>query len=216
MQIHRIRTPKPPIRPKREKGNVGFPTGTLTLGPPEPPSGPPDLYANLLGFGTPGPQKPRVLPSGSKSILPAASGRPPGDPRRLLEAPRAPPPARGAIRPRKHGTSASQGGRKHVFYGPRANPGRNRTEKTRHFARPGRKGTPKYHVNIGACHRRQPYRTQTEHLEKKSSTASRHLAGSMPESSIVLSFSRCPVQTLVFLSFLNPLQGGGTARPFIW
>ena len=138
MQIHRIRTPKAPLRPKREKGNVGFPTGTLTLDPPEPPSGPPDLYANLLCFGAPGPQKPRILISGSKSILPAASGRPPGDPRRLLEAPRAPPPARVAIGPRKHITSASQGGRKHVFYGPRANPGRNRTEKTRHFARPGR------------------------------------------------------------------------------
>merc|ERR1711960_88157 len=66
------------------------------------------------------------------------SQQPPDDPRRLLEAPRAPPPARGAIRPRKHGTSASQGGRKRVFYGTRANPGRNRTDKTRHFARPGR------------------------------------------------------------------------------
>merc|ERR1711960_62140 len=66
------------------------------------------------------------------------SQQPPDDPRRLLEVPRAPPPARGAIRPRKHGTSASQGGRKRVFYGTRANPGRNRTEKTRHFARPGR------------------------------------------------------------------------------
>ena len=50
----------------------------------------------------------------------------------------APEQTRVAIRPRKHGTSASQGGRKHVFYGTRANPGRNRTEKTRHFARPGR------------------------------------------------------------------------------
>ena len=58
-------------------------------------------------------------------------------PGRLLEVHRAPPPARVALRPRKRGTSASQGGRKHVFYGPRANPGRNPTEKTRHFGLPG-------------------------------------------------------------------------------
>ena len=93
MQIQRIRTPKPPLRPrpKREKGNVDSPTATLTSGPPEPPSGPPDLYANLLRFGAPGPQKPRILPAGSKATLPAASGRPPATPGASWRPPGHPP-----------------------------------------------------------------------------------------------------------------------------
>ena len=72
-----IRPPKPLLRPKRETRNVDFPTVTLTLGPPEAPPGPPHLYAYLRRFGTPGPQKPRVLMSGSKTGPPAASGLPP-------------------------------------------------------------------------------------------------------------------------------------------
>ena len=91
VQNHRIRTPKATPRPKREKGNVGFPTGTLTLGPPEPPAGPPDLYANLRRFGTLGPQKPRILPAGSKATLPVASGRPPATPGASSRSPGHPP-----------------------------------------------------------------------------------------------------------------------------
>ncbi len=76
--------------PPRE-GNVEFPTGTLTSDPPEPPSGTLDLYANLLCFGAPGPQKPRILPAGSKSPLPAASGRPPATPGASWGSPGHPP-----------------------------------------------------------------------------------------------------------------------------
>ena len=102
VQTQGFRTPKPSLRPKREGGNVGFPTGTLTSGRPEPPRGPPDLYANLRCFGAPGPQKPRISPHGSKSTLPAASGRPPASPGASWRPPWHPPPARGASGPRKH------------------------------------------------------------------------------------------------------------------
>ena len=136
VQNQRIRTPKPTPRRKREKGNADFPTATLTSGPPETPSGPPDLYANLLRFGAPGPQEPRILPSGSKSGPPAASGRPPATPgaswrppghpprpgsqsdreNTSLRPPRvagstcftAPEQTRVAIGPRKHGTLHGQ------------------------------------------------------------------------------------------------------------
>ena len=74
--------------------NVGVRTGSLTSEPMEPPSGPPDLYANLLCVGALGPQKQRILPAGSKSPLPAASGRPPASPGASWRPPWHPLPAR--------------------------------------------------------------------------------------------------------------------------
>ena len=141
VEIHRIRTPKPTRRPKRENGNLDLPTGTLTARPPEPPAGPSCLYANLLRFSAPGPQKPHILPCGSKPTLPAAAGRPPATPGASWR-PAGHPPAPGCKRPDKTRHFRHMRPRFPDSVADCDERGHNWPVKTRHVGVPGRLNPP--------------------------------------------------------------------------
>ena len=110
-------TPKTTTSSEARKAECWFSHGNSHIGPSGGPPGPPSLIRIFTMLWRTWTSETTYFTARIKITSSGSLRAAPGGPRRLLEAPRAPPPARVAVRSRKHGTSHVPEAQSDVFSG---------------------------------------------------------------------------------------------------
>ena len=115
-------TPKTTTSSEARKAECWFSHGNSHIGPSGGPPGPPSLIRKFTTLWRTWASETTCFTVRIKIASSGSLRAVPGGPRRLLEAPRAPPPARGAVRSRKHSTLRDPEQQSDVLYGVLASP----------------------------------------------------------------------------------------------
>ena len=115
-------TPKTTTSSEARKAECWFSHGNSHVGPSGGPPGTPSLIRKFTMFWRTWASETTCFTVRIKIASSGSLRAAPGGPRRLLEAPRAPPPARVAVRSRKHCTLRDPEHQSDVFYGVPASP----------------------------------------------------------------------------------------------